>query len=95
MSAALSWAKERWLREDEAQGQANEADLQGWHEMRGGDRSVTGKDVAQPARSHERRFVLESHPAVALRRDPKSLDRPHASAQSNFANDREMDIAHA
>jgi len=27
MSAAFGWAKERWLREDEAQGQANEADL--------------------------------------------------------------------
>src|SRR5438046_8683514 len=73
---------------------ANEADLQGCHEARGGDRSVTGKDVAQPARSHEPRFVLESHPGVARRRDPKSLDRPHASAQSDFANDREMDITH-
>src|SRR6476660_10267316 len=76
-------------------GQANEADLQGWHEARGGDRSVSGKDFAQPARSDGRGFVLESHPAVARRRDSKSLDRPHASAQSKFANDYEMDIAHA
>src|SRR5207245_9674155 len=95
MSAALGWAKERWLREDEARGHANEADFQGCHEARGGDRSVTGKDFAQPARRHQSRFVLESDPAVARRRDPKSLDRSHASAQSNFANDCEMDIAHA
>src|SRR5437870_13485859 len=74
---------------------ANEADLQGWHEARGGDRSVTGKNFAQPARSDGRRFVLESHPAVARCRDPKSLDRPHASSQSNFTNDREMDTAYA
>src|SRR5213080_5442246 len=74
---------------------ANEANLQGWHEARGGDRSVTGKDFAQFARRHESRFVLESHPAVARRRDAKPLDRPHASTQSNFANDRKMDIAHA
>ena len=64
-------------------------------QARGGDRSVIRKAFAQPARSHGRRFVLESHPAVARRRDPKSLNRPHASAQSNLANDREMDIAHA
>src|SRR5438552_15305101 len=76
-------------------GQANEADVQGWHEARGGNRSVIGKDFAVSARSHERRFVLESYPAVARHRDSKSLDRPHASAQSDLANDREMDIAHA
>ena len=30
-----------------------------------------------------------------VRRDAKSLDRSHASAQSNFANDRKMDVARA
>src|SRR6266550_5319911 len=95
MSAAQGYGKRNAAARVCGAEKANEADLQGWHESRGGDRSVTGKDVAQPARSHERRFVLESHPAVARRRDAKSRDRPHASAQSNFANDREMDIAHA
>src|SRR5205814_8597491 len=76
-------------------GIASEANVQGCHETRGGDRSVTGKDFAQPARRHESRVVLESYPAIALCCDPKSLDRSHASAQSDFANDREMDIARA
>ena len=76
-------------------GTGNEADLQGWHKAGGGDRPVTGKDFTQPARSDGYRFVLERYPAVARHRDSKSLDRPHASTQSNFANDREMDIAHA
>src|SRR6266511_2563679 len=76
-------------------GAANEANLQGWHEAGGGDRSVTGKAFALPARSREPRFLLESHPAVALRRDAKSLDRSHAPAQSSLAHDCEMDVAHA
>src|SRR5881394_1031557 len=93
--AVLDWAKQQRFREDETRGQTNEANLQGWHEARGGDRSVTGKDFAQSARRHESRFVLESHPTVARCRGTKPLDRPYASAQSNFANDREMDIPHA
>src|SRR5205823_14402581 len=95
MSAAKGYGKTNAAARVYGAGQANEADLQGCHEARGGDRSVTGKDFAQPARRHESRFVLESRPPVARRRDPKSLDRSHASAQSDFANDREMDIARA
>jgi len=88
-------AKERRLRKDETQGQGNEADLQGWNEARIGDRPVTRKAFAWPPSGNECRFVLESRPAVALRCDPKSLDGPHASAQSNFAYDYEVDTADA
>ena len=95
MSAASGYGKRNAAARVCGAGQANEADVQGWHEARSSDRSVTGEDFAVSARSHERRFVLESHPTVACGRDSKSLDRPHASAQSDLANDREMDIAHA
>ncbi len=67
----------------------------GWNEARIGDRPVTRKAFAWPAPGDECRFVLESRPAVALRCDPKSLDGPHPSAQSNFANDHEVDTADA
>src|SRR5947208_16139207 len=67
----------------------------GWNEARIGDRPITRKAFAWPAPGDERRFVLESRPAVALRCDPKSFDGPHASAQSNFANDHEVDTPDA
>ena len=95
MSSSLSLQQKNAAARVCGAGQANEADVQGWHEARSSDRSVTGEDFAVSARSHERRFVLESHPAVARGRDPKSFDRSHASAQSDFTNDCEMDIARA
>src|SRR5947199_106927 len=95
MSAAKGYGKTNAAARVYGAGQANEADLQGCHEARGGDRSVTGKDFAQPARRHESRFVLESRPPVARRRDTKPLDRDCASTESSFAHDREMDTTHA
>jgi hypothetical protein len=92
MSAALGWDKRTVVAQ---RGAANDANRRGWHEARAGDRPGTRKAFAWPAPSNEHRFLLESRPAVALRRDPKSLDGDDASAQSNFANDHEVDIAHA
>jgi hypothetical protein len=53
------------LREDEAQGQANEADLQSWHEARGVIDPSLEKTLLSLHAAMDRRFVLESHPAVA------------------------------
>ena len=95
MSAAKGYGKTNAAARVYGAGQANEADLQGWHEARGGDRSSDRKAFAQAARSDERRCVLESRPPVALRRDTKPLDRDRASTESSFAHDREMDTTHA
>src|SRR5438067_13015466 len=58
-----------WRLRDDARGTPK-----GWHEARIGNRSITRKALAWPAPGDERRFVLESRPAVALRCDPKSFD---------------------
>src|SRR5207244_12428155 len=73
-----------WRLRDDARGTPK-----GWHEARIGNRSITRKAFAWPAPGDERRFVLESRPAGALRCDPKSFDGPHAPADANFANDHE------
>ncbi len=56
-------------------------------------RSCNGAAVARPPPGDEYRFLLESCPAVAFRRDPKSPDQGDIPAQSGLAHDREENPA--
>ena len=90
MKQRMAVASERETRRTEA-----DRDSKDREETSVDHRSSYRKTFTQAAPGDERPLVLEIRSTVAFCCDTKSGDRSHASTQSGFANDREMDSANA